>query len=387
MILITERMNYNYDFSKIESILLMMEEDHSSSKLNALKTELNRFFTKAKCDQILYTNNTDKLFFGMRVYPEISGNDAVKILQDEDKVKHFDKYFIELDSKIFDPMMGLDEKELTAMLLHEVGHIVYDTGSIDEVRKNIDMYFLDTETYLDLKSSESYRELMAYGIKDSVVKTASLFTKVGNEELVADVFVASCGYGTYLESGFRKILRSSRHINKAVDDRFIVLSWIIRLYTDVKIKRLPAIRTLNKAKELTGSKLEKREIEFAISKLNKVDLVTEGNAIDNVRERFNKKFSKFKAKGVRSLRDDIYELNLQLRTTETVEDAMYIIRVCNNDIAILQDYLTEPDIPDSEREAIIDTLEELYKIRQKAAKESSIRDKYSSFIQVNYPDV
>ena len=71
----------NFDFSKIESILFMLDEDHSGAKLNLLKSEINKFFFKAQCREVLYTVNNDKLFFGMRVYPQIEGNDVVDILK------------------------------------------------------------------------------------------------------------------------------------------------------------------------------------------------------------------------------------------------------------------------------------------------------------------
>ena len=375
----------NFDFSKIESILFMLDEDHSGAKLNLLKSEINKFFFKAQCREVLYTVNNDKLFFGMRVYPQIEGNDVVDIMSD-DKPKTFSKYYIEFDSKLFDPMLGLDEKEITAIMLHEIGHIVYDTGSIDEVRKNIDMYFTNTGDYLSPNINNNYKEVIAYAMKDAVVKAGSLFCKFGNEENIADIFVASCGYGPYLESGFRKILRSTNYINKDVDDRFIVLSWALRLKRDLKLNRLPAIKTLNKAKQLTGSELEKREITNAVTKLSRMESVEEG-AFENLKSRFSKKLNDFKIKGVKSIKNDVYELNLRLRTAEDPDDLMYIIRTVNTDVAILQDYLSEPEVDDIERQSIYDALEELYSIRQKAAKEKTVRDKYASLISITYPDI
>ena len=375
----------NFDFSKIESILFMLDEDHSGAKLNLLKSEINKFFFKAQCREVLYTVNNDKLFFGMRVYPQIEGNDVVDIMSD-DKPKTFSKYYIEFDSKLFDPMLGLDEKEITAIMLHEIGHIVYDTGSIDEVRKNIDMYFTNTGDYLSPNINNNYKEVIAYAMKDAVVKAGSLFCKFGNEENIADIFVASCGYGPYLESGFRKILRSTNYINKDVDNRFIVLSWALRLKRDLKLNRLPAIKTLNKAKQLTGSELEKREITNAVTKLSRMESVEEG-AFENLKSRFSKKLNDFKIKGVKSIKNDVYELNLRLRTAEDPDDLMYIIRTVNTDVAILQDYLSEPEVDDIERQSIYDALEELYSIRQKAAKEKTVRDKYASLINITYPDI
>jgi hypothetical protein len=62
---------------------------------------------------------------------------------------------------------------------------------------------------------------------------------------------------------------------------------------------------------------------------------------------------------------------------------MSIIRQANNDIAILQDYLTE-DIPDAERKDILNAISELYDIRERAAKEQAPQDA-NSMIQVYYP--
>ena len=375
----------NFDYNKIDKILYNLDNDHSNSKLNMLKNEINSLFIKSKCKEIIYTNNNDKLFFGMKVYPNINGDDVIRILEDDDV--NITEYYIEFDSKLFDPMLGMEEKELTALLLHEIGHIVYDEKSIDEIKKCIDMYFVNSDETLPVNKDNNYKELLAYAIKDSIIKYASIFTKFNDEEMIADIFVTSCGYGPCLESAFKKLLRSTTYLNKHVDERFIVLSWTLRLYKELKLKRIPTIKTLNKAKTLTGSELEKREITYAVNKLSKIDSSISESAMDNLKTRFKKKLDNFKAKGVRLIKNDIYELNLRLRTAEDENDLLYIIRTINSDISILQDYLTEPDLPEEERQSCNDTLAELYSIRQKASKEKNVRDKYSSYIQVVYPDL
>ena len=380
-----EKVASNFDFRTIEKLMFNMEDNHSSSDLSKLKNELNKFFIKAKCKEVLYTVNTDKLFFGMRVYPVFDGNKAIEILGDH-KTSPFEEYYVELDSKLFDPMLGLNKREKTAILLHEVGHIVYDTATIDEVRAQIDMYFAKSDDYLDINASKGYRELIGYALKDSIVKAGSLFSKVGNTEMIADTFVVSCGYGPDLESAMRKVVRSSTYMAKSVDDRFITLSWVLRLRSEFAIRRIPAVKTLNKAKQLTASKLEQREINYATNILNRSDLGFNEGFIDDIRARFSKKFNDFKVKGIRSIKNDIYELNLRLRTAESAEDLMFIIRQVNTDVAILQDYMAE-DLTDDERQSIIHTLEELYDIRQRAAKEQTVRDRYDSAIQVFYPDM
>ena len=125
---------------------------------------------------------------------------------------------------------------------------------------------------------------------------------------------------------------------------------------------------------------------YAADIMAKLDEPVHEGAIDNIKSRFSKKFADFKAKGVRSIKNDVYELNLRLRCAESEMDLMYVIRTINSDVAILQDYLTE-EIPEDEREEIVATLQELYDIRQRAAKEKKVRDTSSSVINVVYPDM
>lgn len=380
-----KKLNANYNYDRLVNIMAKLDLNHGPSRLNEIKNELNKLFTGAQCREVIFTDNTDKLFFGMRVYPYITGEMTTKILNDNGPVA-YDAYYVEFDSKIIDPMLNLSGRELTAILLHEVGHIVYDTTPTDEVKKHIDKYLANSMTYLKLKDSINYKEVLAYAIKDSVIKCASLFSKFGDDELIADTFVASCGFGPDLESGFRKILRSSIYMGKKVDDRFIALSWVLRIYGEIGVKRLPVIKTLNKAKDLTASQLEKREINAAISNLNRVDMVDEG-AIDNIKAKFNKKFANFKTKGIRSIKDDIYEFTLRARNLDTEEEALLLIRNINSDIAILEDYISEEGLSQAEIDSVSDVLQELYALRQKVSKDSNIRNYYDSMIKVVYPEM
>ena len=374
----------NYNFDKIEFCMGMISKDHSSSILSQLKSELNNFFTKVKCRDILYTNNTDKLFFGMRIYPIIESENIVDVLRDDEPIM-FNGYYLELDSKLFDPMLDLTDKELTSILLHEIGHIVYDTGTIDEVKKQVDMYLAASDDYIGTNYSKGYKEILAYAMKDSVIKVGSFFSKIGNTEIIADEFVFSYGYGPDLSSALRKISRSSFYLNKNVDNRLLTMSWALRLKNEFNTSRLPAIKTLNKAKQLTASKLEERELAFTVGALNRMQDPMNESIIDNMKSRFSKKINDFKVKGIRGIKNDIYELNVRLRCAETEEDLLYIIRTINSDIAILKDYLTE-DIPNDEREEIFKVLQDMYDIRENAAKKKDVR-RSDTLITVVYPEM
>ena len=45
-----------------------------------------------------------------------------------------------------------------------------NTETIDEVKRQIDMYFTKSGDYVDINSSKGYRELIGYALKDSIVK-------------------------------------------------------------------------------------------------------------------------------------------------------------------------------------------------------------------------
>lgn len=380
-----ERTASNFDFKILEVTLAKLDSDHSSSALSKIKNELNKFFIKAKCKDVFYTVNTDKLFFGMRVYPVISGEDTLRLLGDE-HTEFFEGYYVEIDSKLLDPMLYLEPGELVALLLHEIGHIAYDTDTIDEVRAQIDSYFARSGESFSLKSSKGLRELFAYALKDAVMKTGSIFAKLGNTEMVADSFVAACGYGPELESAMKKIVSGISYMRQEADTRFIALSWALRIAREFDIFRIPAIRTLNKAIQLTGSNLEKKELKYTSRVLSTMDEPVSEGAWENVANFFSKKAMEYKRNGIKGIKNDVYELNLRLRAAEDMDELMSIIRSCNTKISILQDYLTE-DIPDYEREDVLGCIQMLYDIRQKASSDKQIKSRYSGYIQVTYPGI
>ena len=378
-----ERVPSNFDFSILGHLLVNLDEEHSSTTLTKIQAELNKFFIKSKCKGVYFTRNTDKLFFGMRVYPVLSGDEALKTLM-ADTPSFFDGYYLEIDSKLCDPLLYITDKEWVALILHEVGHIVYDTSTIDEVRNHIDAYFAKSGESFDLKSSRGFRELLAWAIKDSCFKVASLFAKHGNSEMIADAFVAGCGFGPELESAMKKIVSGISYMYKDIDDRFITLSWVLRVGREFELFRLPAVKTLNKAAKLTGSSLERKEIEYAAKVMTTMsDPMSEG-VFENIGNSWNNAIMRFKQKSIRGVKQDVYELQLRLRTAEEIDELMSIIRSCNNYISIIQDYLTE-NISDAEREDCCNVLQDLYSIRQQAAKDKNVRARYSGYIQVVYP--
>ena len=161
-----------YDFDDLEMACAEIIDSDGKRGLTNLKKELNRFFKDSNCKEILFTKS-DTLFFGMCVYPQVTKELVVEILQDDKNVR-FKEYSIEIDSKILNPMLGITPRELLAMVLHEVGHIVNDNGPVDEVRKVIALQLTKNGDSLNIPKTAQYYTIISYGIKDTAVSYTHL---------------------------------------------------------------------------------------------------------------------------------------------------------------------------------------------------------------------
>ena len=354
-----------YNLNNLESVSkrFVASTNHPSvSILNDLKRELNNLFTEAKCEEIIYTKNTDKLFFGASVTPILNNDETLEIVlgTDEFKIK---KYYLELDSKLL--MIGLTSREFTAILLHEVGHMVINDIPVKRVRENIDKYLQDKDQVLDIKSSAQYTQLLNFAVKDTLKKVTSI--RFNNEEVLADSFVVLCGYGDDLKSAEGKIASNIWSTTVGVKEpKLVILDWVFRVYTNIKFARIPAIKTLQKSKTYTGSTLEKKEIDKVIAAIQRIDtdLVEEStNLLEGVKKK-NSLFRRLRVNGLRSIEDDLYEYRVRAKNAKTEDEAMYTLRQINTRLAILDDYIKYEDLDDSERERYVDVMNQFRDIRE-----------------------
>lgn len=374
----------DYNFSGFDNIMyeLIYEKSNINTTTKQLQKELNKFFSDCKCMEVIYTEN-DNMFFGMRVIPVIEGDTANRILQMDDSIR-IDKYYLELDSKLFESVLNFAPRELTAIVLHEVGHMVNDTQPIEELRHCIDVYLARNNEVIKLSDSIHYSEILAYGMRDALIKITSIFEN--DEEVLADEFVVACGYGDDLARALDKILKNGFKINAGQSNKMITLSWVLRLYKDVKLRRIPAIRTLQKAKSMTSSKLQKKEYDGVIKRLYRIDdealiesVISEG--------KLNNKFRELKWNNVKGILDDTYELSMRMRNTDNQDEALQILRQINSNLSIIEDYLgSEPDISEDKKEKLYKAQADLLKLRDDLAKKVTYKEKYFG-IYVNYPDI
>lgn len=368
-----------YDFSDLENTMFNFKNDQSSSRLRDIKDELNKFFKDSTCKEVIFTKNYDKLFFGMCVMPILNGDDTVEIIT-SNKKKRIDAYYVEIDSKLLE--LNLSARELVAVLLHEVGHMVNDSRPIEEVRKALDVYLSNNNDHLVITDSIHYKEMLAYAFKDSLRKVTSLFFKE-DEEILADQFVVTCGFGEDLELAYKKITKKAGSLNKDVRNKLLVLQWTLRIYKDVKIRRIGAIKTLNRAKALSASTLEKRGIELMSRSINQIDddaLIQEST--NYLIRKTNEIYKNFKYKGMRSLEDDLYEYSLRIKNIDEQEDALMVLRQINLRLAMIDDYMATEKLAESDFERW-DRLRVKYQVLRDELSKKKVYDGkyYGLFVQ------
>lgn len=366
----------DYDFSGFIDIIKDLKSNPTNNHMRELKNELNKFFSDSKCLDAIYTNNTDKLFFGMAVMPKLETEEVKKIVLTNDPMR-VKSYYLEVDSKLFSPILRLTSREILAILLHEVGHMVNDSTPVDVVRKNLDVYLVKTNQTIKINDSFHYNGILAFGLKDALRKVSSIF-EFEDDEIIADSFVVACGFGNELASAFDKIVRNSYNINKDVGNKFIVLSWVLRLYVDVKLRRIVAIKSLRKAKDRTASKLERNEMENVIRRLNRIDddSLLEG-FLDTPKSIANSIIGSFKYNGIRGFEDDLYEYNLRIKNVNTEQEALTILRNINTRMACIDDYVSTEPLSASEQKRWWTLYNKYNKLREDLSKKMTYKDDYS----------
>lgn len=375
-----------YDFSEFIEILHDIRDYNGrSSDLNKLKNELNRFFKGQRCREVLYTNNTDKVFFGMSVLPIMNDEDVVYILNADNNYM-IKEYYLELDSKLFGADLCLNDEELLAVLLHEVGHMVNSTEPIENAKNVLDLYLAKTHSELDIAESINQKAILGFGLRDLMRKTISIFEKDQFEEITADEFVYKCGYGDQLQSALHKILKKRNSIVNDKDNKLAIFVWTISLYKNIKMQRIPALRLIRKGKQISPSQLQKRDFERLERNLKKIDLAaTNESAFEGLKKLYSDRINRIKYKGVKGLKEDYYELALRAKNVDLVDEGLIIIRRINSNMAIIQDYLDTEGLDDKTREEVFEILEMYDELRTKLMKKDLFKEK--QLFNIVYPDI
>ena len=240
--------------------------------LDDLKDALNKLFPDSICEGVIWTPNQDRLFFGLYTMPNAEADEVVRVITNDRRYR-VKSYYVELDGKLFSPYLGLSHHEITALIVHDIGALTNSSAPSEEVVKSIDQYLVDNHDVLKLSDLIHYKEMLSFGFRDALRKVSSIF-ELGRynpqEDTFAD-FIDWIPYAQYVTSGLDKVSRMGYNYNREVDTRFIVLSWVLRVYKDVLGYRISALKTLERMQDLSPSQIEKKELNNFARRLNRID--------------------------------------------------------------------------------------------------------------------
>ena len=331
------------------SVINLKAKPGNKIELNKIKDCLNKIFPDSKCVDVIYTVNTDKMFFGIVTLPILSPNEILNIMTSDEDSK-IATYKVELDSKLFCETIDLSVDEITALIVHEVARLVNDYYPINNARYLIDKAVLDYGITLKMSEYVPYIEIIGYGIKEAARRSVSIFE---NNYLVPYYLDETYELTDSLRRAITKLENKGNLWDTEVDNKSIIVKWVVRLYTDILKYRIMSLHTLEKGIELTGSVLIVNEMKNIVKKLRRIDdysLMQEASSIINFFNDSKKAnlsaLDRFKANGIKNYYDDFYEIQFEVNNMDNDRGtAVALLHKINSRMSVIDDYIsTEPEL-------------------------------------------
>lgn len=326
------------------SVINLKAKPGNKIELNKIKDCLNKIFPDSKCVDVMYTVNTDKMFFGIVTLPILSPNEILNIMTSDEDSK-IATYKVELDSKLFCDTIDLSVDEITALIVHEVARLVNDYYPINNARYLIDKTVLDYGITLKMSEYVPYIEIIGYGIKEAARRSVSIFE---NNYLVPYYLDETYELTDSLRRAITKLENKGNLWDTEVDNKSIIIKWVVRLYTDILKYRIMSLHTLEKGIELTGSVLIVNELKNIVKKLHRIDDYSLMQEASNIINFFNSTknatlnaLDRFKANGIKNYYDDYYEIKFEYNNMDNDRGtAVALLHKINSRMSVIDDYIS-----------------------------------------------
>lgn len=325
------------------------------NQLTDLQNALNAIFDENDCTEVLYTENTDKLYFGIRINPWITPVDAVKILATDEEMK-FNKYQIEFDSKIFDI---LDADQLVAVTLYELSYAMDNPSIFEAIRALVDLTLVGSDDVISIRDSVNYSQLIIFALKDTIYKLSSIIFRTEEEDITSNPIIQALSLEETILAA-KNTLDSVIVADSMRSPRIVILQWMLSLYQNIPINGMNIHDTLVDAKAFTSSKLEKSEIDKTLASIDRIDEKIPLKEDIDLHHFFDMKhvsslnevslFKSMRKNGLRALENELYEFSMKAKNVKEQDEAYLLIRGINTRLGILEDYLAREDISESERQ-------------------------------------
>lgn len=352
-------------------------QDAINSVFDYHTTQDMTFGPDSSCENFIVTENTDKMFFGVKVMPSHKFMDRY-LLDDilfEEKPVRIKTVDVEFDSKMFSPLVGMTANEMMAVILYEVGHVVNSSAPVDDLRVQVDAYCAANDQVIANLKDKDAIDFMAFAVAEYISKHSSLFTNSG-DKFTADEFIHYADLDDQLENLISKIAKNNFRLHEDVDNPFATMLWTLRILSSLSTRKIMAIKTLKKAIDLSGSVLEQNYMRSLIRDLEKVRIVPVNEGA----------LHKFKYNTMKQFDEDYFEIAMRCKNVEEEDDAIYLMRKINTRVSIIDDYINTEKISPDDFKKWSKLLDKYKDLRDDLLKTTVYKGKqYGVF--VNYPDI
>lgn len=348
--------------------------------LKSIKYDLDKLFPGSKCLDVIYTENTDKMFFGINVCPVLNAKRIFDILQ-SDEPYIVSEYYLEIDSQIMD---AINSNNITDCIVYDVAAMVSDASPMRKAQSILDEYLISTNSVLKYSDSIHYQELLSFGIRDTMKKVTSMFY-VGLDNLNEEILEM---YGI-MPANILNLVRSLGKVpfTKA-ESPIVVLAWVMRLYNSVLKYRIAARHTIQKGIRYTGSQLDRKELDNIYRRLDRIDdaAVIKEDLFMGVANAISGQLKDMKVKGISKYEDDFYEIQFEANNLETQEEAMILLHRINSRMGVIADFLATEELNATNRKRWTKLLDEYNKLRNTISRQKIYQNKTRLYVNYGYDD-
>lgn len=375
----------------IDTAFAVLKTDaNNSAALSKIKETIEDSFKGYTFDiRVINTSqNTKTEFFLMSVYPEISTIDKIvsAILSNkEDSVikklwESNKKWTIEIDDKLLTgTYINCTDKELTAMLIHELGHVIY-SNSLPTKISTIFRYEVTKASFVNkalVRGDKIFRTILSLPILDACVSDNKRDLKSIKEEIKADSFVKKIGYTKELESVLTKLIncKNIRYTASMTDKIYNSTDFSMKTIDDFMHRRdVIAKNNLISLKESCESEyisdIINNFIESVFEDSESSNSIINGRKLEYMHERADKAieedcFMEFFLFGGKQLKridpNDLDYAEIKIQGIKNESDKMMIVSYINSKIDLVDYYISIMENPKLSKKYIIPhSLDNLY---------------------------
>ena len=311
-------------------------------------------------------------------------------------------WVVEIDSRILSNNVNLTEKELAALILHEIGHIVYSNSVPLRIAKVIRLEFSKSNFLTkQLMKDNIFSRLLSFPIIHSCTFDKNKSSM--KHELMADTYSIKAGYGDDLKNAMDKIFIYAGSGSDRDDDIKNLMGFSVDTLTMLQDRQNHVVRrNLAKMMTSTPSKYAKKIIGGIFNTLSGSNTVS-SSVTESVKDNFIEKriaqitndfyASEAFFNRVHKMKKidpaDIDYIGLEVNNIKSNDDKMMIVSYIYNKLDIIDYYIALIDsknpkymIPHS-RESLVNMRERLDAYRLDAINRKLPEVRYG--ISIQYP--